>query len=632
MKQSKKNGILCLVLALLLLLASLPFAASAEPEEVVPIIRLSGGQSWLTNIDTGEHYMSTYELTGALPDLLSAHMDELMAALQSLDMEAAIKLISGVLWDVFEGLQMYPDGTSKNRIYRHEAEAPLYIYDASNSKILFDPTAPENIAPVRPAEPPAAEGAMTELTLQPTIGAVAKLSAQAEEPPVPAETSWDYMALLSALGGKVSSAFFGAYDAVQDYIDANGLRGKQPEPDPEWRNVRTSLPDGIHYYFTYDWRMSPVDVADILHRYIGAVKERHNCSKVILLPVSMSNSIALAYIDKYVNKAEGGPEAAGVLFNVSLASGTEFYGSLLQKKIQVDGRALSNPAFLNNYIENPQLDAILDVLYHTGLLDLVLSFSALLGGDMLDLLYDEAIVPILGMFPGMWVMVPPDKLANAKKAMLGDKLNDPEYKPLIDKIDAYHAIQTNSARILREAAEKTKIGVVCSFGGIATFLTSEPGAQGDATVETKNASFGATCSLFGENLGKNYKQKNTACGHDHISPDNTVDASTCALPEKTWFVHGALHGGDYEFRGFTYWWITEENPSVHTSERWPQYLYAVNPWYGGEEDVFPMKTPIYEGGSHFVEFSVFWNRILTAWNKIIATVVNTLVNAVRVFI
>ena len=63
----------------------------------------------------------------------------------------------------------------------------------------------------------------------------------------------------------------------------------------------------------------------------------------------------------------------------------------------------------------------------------------------------------------------------------------------------------------------------------------------DALIDTQYTSGGATCSDYGSTLGDDYVCK-ANCGHNHLSPDNRIDASTCALPENTWFIEGQYHG------------------------------------------------------------------------------------------
>ena len=604
-KHLSKIRLLCAVLAMVIVLASLPFAASAEPPEVIPIIRMSGGQSYLTNVETGERYISFYEAD--VQGRLGATQDELLDAVKRLDWKTIAGMFNKFLWDNFGELQMYPDGTSKNAIYRSETDLVPG----------FDPKAPENIIPVRPKPPEPVQAAAAALPAK----TAALLAAPAEEEP-PADD-----AVTESILERISAAFFGMYDGIQEYLDKNGYRATQPPPKPEWAETYAGAPNTPTYFFSFDWRMSPCDIADMLDRYIQAVKAKHNCSKVIIQPVSGSNAAALAYVDQYINKNEGDIDAAGVLFNVSMANGMAAYGSIFSKRILIDSRVLGSSTFLVPLVYglDPQIHAVLNVLYITGLLDVVCALLEFMPRELVDILFDEGLIPLYGLFPGMWSLVPPDMYQDAKKASFGAKLTDPAYQPFFEKIDRYYEIQKNSSKVLQDAAKKTKIGVLCGYDNVSAVASVNQGIQGDTSVETVYASFGATCSLYGENLGKNYKQINTACGHNHVSADNLVDASTCALPENTWFVKGIIHGGNFVFNGFVDWWYNEENPTVHTSDRWPQYLTVYGQFgEGWQEAVYPLQKPIYEGGELFANLSVFWHSFLTLWNRMLHMLTGTM--------
>ena len=86
-------------------------------------------------------------------------------------------------------------------------------------------------------------------------------------------------------------------------------------------------------------------------------------------------------------------------------------------------------------------------------------------------------------------------------------------------------------------------------------------------------SIGATCSPIAETLGDGYKQANIDCGHNHVSPDKKIDASTCKYPEYTWFVKGNPHNKfNAPYREFITWAILfDGQPTVHSNEKYPQF-------------------------------------------------------------
>ncbi|MBS7360971.1 MAG: hypothetical protein KIG24_01390, partial [Oscillospiraceae bacterium] len=43
-------------------------------------------------------------------------------------------------------------------------------------------------------------------------------------------------------------------------------------------------------------------------------------------------------------------------------------------------------------------------------------------------------------------------------------------------------------------------------------------------------------------FSEEYEQKSSSCaGHNHISPSRDIDASCCAVPDRTWFYYNMEH-------------------------------------------------------------------------------------------
>ena len=417
------------------------------------------------------------------------------------------------------------------------------------------------------------------------------------------------------------------------YLNQNGLIGKQPDPDPAWDDVDSvNSSDSNIFYFAYDWRLSPFRNAEILNDYIKAVKTYTTAEKVYIQPASAANGVVLAYVDAYVLPAAN-PDVGGILFSNSMANGMGAYGSVLSKKLLLDARNLGYADGIPPIIEklDPQLRMILHTLYLAGLLDAVFSLLEFIPAKFMDTLFDESFIPCYGLFPGMWALVPPDMYEGAKQASFGGKLNDPAYADYFSLLDRYCALQKNSSNILQAAEKKIKVGVVSGYGLSAFAVNQNQGMQGDGTVETVYASFGATCSPARESLGLLYKQKNSACGHtDHVSPDNMVDASACALPDRTWFIREMVHGNHYDVNGFFAWWYSTEDPTVYSSARWPQFLYAYGErGEGRQEAVYPFVPPIFSGSKQAALLAEFWNRVLTIWNRMLYVLTGGAAKALR---
>ena len=115
--------------------------------------------------------------------------------------------------------------------------------------------------------------------------------------------------------------------------------------------------------------------------------------------------------------------------------------------------------------------------------------------------------------------------------------------------------------------------ILASYNMQRTPLVESYKNSSDATVDTKYASVGANVALLGETLGDGYVQK-VDNGHNHLSADNILDASTCALPENTWFIknmlHCVTHGGTKDFYR---WFLSGDGDfTVFTNAKYPQFM------------------------------------------------------------
>lgn len=81
------------------------------------------------------------------------------------------------------------------------------------------------------------------------------------------------------------------------------------------------------YFFYYDWRMSPMDIADELSETIGRVLSETGSDKVSLLALSMGGTITSSYIYKY-----GTDLLKNVVYGSTAFLGTEVVGQLFTEK------------------------------------------------------------------------------------------------------------------------------------------------------------------------------------------------------------------------------------------------------------------------------------------------------------
>ncbi len=395
-------------------------------------------------------------------------------------------------------------------------------------------------------------------------------------------------------------------EAVDDAMGAMALDGNgNSAPNVA---VKLELPSetkhgkGEQYYFHYDWRLDPVEIAGQLDEFVTHVKTLTGHNKVNFRASSMGGVVTLAYFNEY-----GTDDVDACIFQSCPLLGTDVAGDLLSRKLALDPRRLLDYA-TDGYppfdAESTLLYFLFNGLYYSGLVDIVLGA----GEDILDKLqtrvFDELLTPVFGTLLGLWAFVPDCSYEYAKSL----NLNPETQAGLIAKADYYHyQIQGRADEILNGAvADGVRIMIVAGYNIQRTPLVESLDHNSDATVDTKYASAGATVAPLNGTLGENYVQKDTSCGHNHLSPDEVIDASTCILPEHTWFIKDMLHSNAHDGIMEMYYWFmyADEYYNVWSNPLYTQFLQNDKP----NKRMIPMgnfaageKAPEFEKGDSFYD-------------------------------
>ncbi|MBR4767013.1 MAG: hypothetical protein IK085_09665 [Clostridia bacterium] len=327
------------------------------------------------------------------------------------------------------------------------------------------------------------------------------------------------------------------------------------------------------YYFDYDFRLDPYEHADRLYEFINRVKALTGHSTVKLKCSSMGGVVLSAYLDRY-----GYDGIDTIICRCCPFKGTAVAGEAFCGKVELNSTALTRygedaipfmeSESADDFIEG-SLYALLDILKGAGIVDGLCALGDKLIQDAGGIVFDEALVPIFGTLPGIWAFVPEEYFDEAVKFM---KL--PSEGGLHDKVFAYRNAMANIEANLTAAKNSgVKICIICGYNVQRTPLVTLWKSTSDGTVDTKYASLGATCGNVKEPLPDGYLTG--LQNRDYLSPDNMVDASTCALPECTWFVRDWLHcNGNAGIDELFNLVMTEDEVSVRSFENYPQFLEA----------------------------------------------------------
>lgn len=332
-----------------------------------------------------------------------------------------------------------------------------------------------------------------------------------------------------------------------------------------------SLKNNPDTTFKYDWRADPLETAEKLNNYINYVLENTGAEKVSIECHSLGGVITLSYLSLY-----GFDKIDAIAFNTSAIYGESYTGNLLSGDIVISNDSLmSFMDFVSDGTSNEDLLVkIFDILECAGLGELVADLGNTILENLSDVLLPEVVVPLFGKWLTIWAMVPDEKIDEAMEYTFTNYIPDGAEgkEELRANIERYNdLVRQNKTETLLEADKHCKVGVISRYGYSSIPATSQWQEISDGVLDSTNSSFGATFALYGATLSDDIINNTDP---EYISPDKTVDASTCLFPEKTWFIKGAKHSANYNdlnalVKAILY---SEEEITVDTYEQFPRYM------------------------------------------------------------
>jgi len=355
-----------------------------------------------------------------------------------------------------------------------------------------------------------------------------------------------------------------------------------------------------YYYFRYDWRYSPYEIADDLHTFVEYVCNKEKVGKVNIHARCYGSNVALAYIAKSEAGFYDAPfRMNNLALNTTPIDGYIAIGALMSGSIKFDADTLDRYIALyldgSDHFEDPLMETVAIVLMS------IMNQAKILGwgAEQVQAIYDkiaDKVVPGLalasyGTFPSYWSMIGERYYDKAKLMVFGTTEPEGEFATFIEKIDKYHDIvgrideETGRplyASILKRCEEKfgMKTAVLAKYGfsSFPVFENSE--ITGDARGTVTELSLGAVGTIIGETFtDAQLKEFEAMEDYDarYLSPDKKVYAGTCLFPETTWFSKNLKHDQLTQIDPIvTEFFLSDGEFTVHSDERYPQFHEYVN--------------------------------------------------------
>lgn len=361
--------------------------------------------------------------------------------------------------------------------------------------------------------------------------------------------NWDD--LYAALETEISKIFANSLlDENGNVTNNSGLSDRRKQEMEKKRNYDQKGTKGFYswedYWFHYDWRLDPMETADVFHSFIQDIKRTTGCEKVGISATCLGTNIVMAYVAKY-----GVEDIQGIGMDGSVVGGAEILSEVICGKFDVAPpalmRILRDVEGLGMFNMDDFITETIEMLVRTGILEGVISTTENIFYDKLIEGATSAIaLSTFYTWPNYWACVSPEDYESAKYYVFGQEGSEKrvKYAGLIEKLDNYdREVRQRVPELIQKIKDGgANLGIISKYGFQIIPNCESSDVVSDQFASVKRSSFGATTSNVYETLSDEYIEMRVAEGKGkYISPDKLIDASTCIYPDLTWFIKGSSH-------------------------------------------------------------------------------------------
>ncbi|MBQ4103024.1 MAG: hypothetical protein IJC90_01035 [Clostridia bacterium] len=293
------------------------------------------------------------------------------------------------------------------------------------------------------------------------------------------------------------------------------------------------------YFFTFPLISDPFISAAKLNDYIQIVKEQTGKDKVNIVTISLGGTILTAYLELYKNTTY--PDINKVLNVVSCLDGTDVMGDFYLRNFNLDDQFFFQEFLpmvmteMNGYATLGHIINIALKIFPRSVIEAILTAAV-----------DGIIDTLMINCPQFWAMIPKDRYDDVINKYSFIK-NDPEYSRLYATVEHFQQarlnLKDNLVKLNKQGALVHNVcgynldyssQDYCFFAAMKSSLTT----NSDAIIDIDSTSLGATYAKAGEVLSEEYIATRDP---KYISPDGSLDISTCLFPDNVWFFQGQHH-------------------------------------------------------------------------------------------
>lgn len=278
------------------------------------------------------------------------------------------------------------------------------------------------------------------------------------------------------------------------------------------------------FYFAFTPIGNTLDSVERLRAFIQMVKEKTGHTKVNLAAVSLGATITTAYLDTYVSDGD---------INRVVGVVPAFDGSMTVSDIMKGNIVYDDYETL--FVELMGKKNAAKVIKVTKLLPKKVLRK------FIQTVVETIVNTVIVNSSTMWGLVPAHEYEQLSKKLIGD----PAHAKLKEETDRWWRARADFPALIAKARKSgTEVFSLCGYNVQLFKIVTSDKVSSDMVVHSASESMHAHFAPLGETFGADYKQQNTNCkntAHNHINPQNDVDASVGAIPDTTWYWRNSEH-------------------------------------------------------------------------------------------
>ncbi len=300
------------------------------------------------------------------------------------------------------------------------------------------------------------------------------------------------------------------------------------------------------YFFSYASMGNMKKTAQELYDFVQHVKERTHSDKVNIVPISQGGSIMNALLAIYNEKDRSAAEDFHrIVYLVPALDGSTLIGEvyeygLIDEDVELYGKVF--PALLG---EDDVVSYLINILIR---IMPNADFNAIL-----DVAVDKLVNDYMKYSTLMWGLCPSDNYIpeDTSTGRIGARamyLLDEGSEKILEQTDWYYyeAQKKSDENILKAKAEGVEIFNVAEYDfALFHLVDSYDDVNADGIIQLDSTSMGAYSVNVNTPLPADYVPAvSPQCSdptHNHVSPDNIVDAGAGLLPDTTFYFKGQPH-------------------------------------------------------------------------------------------